>query len=184
VICIDENESQIVARLSMIMAQRCNIPHVVIDRIGVAAILHDCGKRKIPNEILNKPGKLNVREFEIMKTHTKQGADMLTNIEGDLGEMVRNVCLYHHEKWDGSGYWGKYSSELPIYVPIVAIADVFVALCSTRIYKDAWPLNEAVDYIKQQSGTQFSPAFVELFIETVRHDESLPVIFSSQKKPP
>lgn len=172
---IDENKT--VARLSEMIARNCGIHDVVAKRIYIAAALHDVGKIKLPENIVNKPDKLSIQEFEIIKTHTILGADILTTITGDLGNMVRCVCKFHHEKWDGSGYWGKYTCELPIYVPIVSISDVFVALCSNRCYKEAWPPEKAMDYIQDQAGKQFPPVLVNKFLSLVRNDDSLRDLF-------
>ena len=177
------NENRTVASLSVITAQKCGVHPNVVQRLYAAAALHDIGKTHIPAKILHKPGKLTDAEFEVMKEHTKHGADILKNVQGDLGAMSVAVALYHHEKWDATGYWGKYSSDLPLYVPIVSIADVFVALCSgSRAYKEAWPPKKAMEYIKQQSGTQFSPALVDMFIDIVQNDGNLPELFANQTK--
>ena len=145
-------------------------------QIRIAATLHDIGKQKIPESILNKPSKLTPEEFEIIKTHTILGAKMLKNIQGDLGQFSRNICLYHHEWFDGNGYWGKKLNDLPLYISFVAISDVFSALISKRIYKDAWPPSEAIEYIQNKAGTQFSPELVNTFISLIQKDSSIPVI--------
>lgn len=171
------NEAAAVARLSEIVALECGVHPAVVRQIRVAAALHDIGKQKIPGSILNKPGKLTGREFEIVKTHTILGAEMLAGIQGGLGEMARTIALYHHEWYDGGGYWGKHTCELPCYVSFAAISDVYVALISNRTYKTAWPEEEACDYIQNQAGTQFSPALVKTFLALVRNDSRVPEIF-------
>jgi putative two-component system response regulator len=135
----------------------------------VTALLHDIGKLKIPQEIINKPGKLDAREFEIIKTHTTLGAEILSGIQGGLGVMVRAVCLYHHEWHNGGGYWGLCAGELPAYIPIVSICDVYFALTNERPYKQAWSVQAALDYIQNQAGAQFSYELVEVFIPLI-HD--------------
>ena len=136
--------------------------------------MHDVGKQKIPGSILNKPGKLTAQEFEIIKTHTFLGEETLRNIKGDLGEMARTCCLYHHEWFDGGGYWGKRIDSLPFYVQFVAISDVFIALVSKRAYKHAWHPDEAMDYIQNKAGTQFSPELVSVFLSLVQSDSRVP----------
>lgn len=174
----ETNENKIVALLAETTARKCGLYPAVAKRLRVAAALHDIGKISIPQCILDKPGKLTGQEFEIIKTHTTNGAAILANIQGELGVMARTICANHHEWYSGGGYWGKYSDDLPPYVAMVEIADVFTALCSVRSYKTAFPPEEAVEYIRKQSGTQFSPALAETFIALVRHDESVKVLFT------
>jgi putative two-component system response regulator len=146
-------------------------------QIRIAAALHDIGKLKIPASLLDKPGKLTAREFDVMKTHTKIGAVMLSTLRGELGAITRTVCEFHHEKMDGTGYWGVRAGDLPDYVAIVSIADVYVACRSVRPYKAAWSERETLDYIKTQAGTQFSPGLAEDFITLIQSDSRVPAIF-------
>jgi putative two-component system response regulator len=168
-----------VARIAEIMALEQGVSSASASQIRAASVLHDIGKIRIPAAILNKPGKRDAREFEIMKTHTTMGAELLSSITGNLGTMSRAACLWHHEHHNGGGYWGKTSPELPPYVPIISIADVFVALVSRRPYKEAWPLKQAVEYIENQAGTQFSPELVKLFTALIRLDGRLKAIYSA-----
>ena len=111
-----------------------------------------------------KPGKLTDEEFTIMKTHPEIGAEILGDSDSDLIALAKTVSLTHHEKWDGSGYpKGLKGENIPLEGRIVAIADVFDALTSKRPYKDAWPVQEAVDFIHEQSGKHFDPSLVALF---------------------
>jgi putative two-component system response regulator len=170
------NEDKAVAQLAEIMALECGIPPDTAKIIKNAAFLHDIGKRKIPASILSKPGKLDKWEFEIVKNHTKLGAIMLRNIQGDLGRISRDIALYHHERHDGKGYWHKFTDKLPIYVPITILTDVFIALVSERQYKHAWPPNEAISYIQDNAGTQFSPELARVFLSLLGHDCRIPAI--------
>jgi putative two-component system response regulator len=148
-------------------------------QIGNAAALHDIGKQRISAAILDKPGKLDAQEFEIMKNHTKLGVEMLASMRGELGEMAALICLFHHEFYSGGGYWNVPAYYLPEYVSIVAIADVFTACCSKRSYKDAWPPQDALAFIQQQAGTQFCPELVDIFIPLVRNDNRISAIFNT-----
>ncbi|MDH5393430.1 MAG: response regulator [Gammaproteobacteria bacterium] len=127
--------------------------------------MHDIGKLGIPDSVLLKPGKLNSEEWDVMKTHTLIGAQILSGGDTELLEQARLIAMTHHEKWDGSGYPNGLSGEdIPLVGRIVALADVFDALTSERPYKKAWPVQQAVDYIKDMSGSQFDPALVDIFI--------------------
>jgi HD-GYP domain-containing protein (c-di-GMP phosphodiesterase class II) len=144
-----------------------------IEDVVNSAPLHDIGKIKIPDSILNKPGKLTDEEYEIMKTHTTAGKKILEKaidtMEGDnyLKE-ARNMAAYHHERWDGKGYpEGLHGEVIPLSARIMAIADVFDALTSPRIYKPAFPLAKALDIITDGSGTQFDPKCVEAFMDSL-----------------
>ena len=170
-------EEQAVARLAEIVALECGVTSAKARQIRVAAALHDVGKQKIPAEILSKPGELTAAEFEVMKTHTTLGAAMLESVQGELGIAARTIARYHHENWDDTGYWGKHLCELPHYVGIVAIADVFTALLYGRPYKQPWHLDDALAYINSMSGTQFSPALVEVFISLAQNDSRVREVF-------
>lgn len=135
----------------------------------VAAPLHDIGKIHIPDAVLNKPGKLTEEEFEIMKTHTTAGEELLTHAKKELGESgylntAVEMAAYHHEWWNGKGYpYGISGEEIPLCARIMAVADVFDALTSKRCYKSAMPLEKAYAIIREESGTHFDPAVVEAF---------------------
>lgn len=138
-----------------------------------SAPLHDIGKIHIPDGILNKPGKLTDEEFEIMKTHTTAGKkimeDAISSIEGEnyLKE-ARNMAAYHHERWDGKGYpEGLHGEVIPLSARIMAVADVFDALTSPRVYKPAFPIEKAISIITEESGKQFDPKCVEVFLEAM-----------------
>ena len=135
----------------------------------VAAPLHDIGKIHIPDAVLNKPGRLTEEEFEIMKTHTTAGEELLTHAKEELGEsgylnMAVEMAAYHHEWWNGKGYpYGISGEEIPLCARIMAVADVFDALTSKRCYKSAMPLEKAYAIIREESGTYFDPTVVDAF---------------------
>ena len=155
-------------------------PQFITD-VTTSAPLHDIGKISIPDAILNKPGKLTADEFEIMKTHATAGMKIMekaistTHGESYLKE-ARNMAAYHHERWDGKGYpEGLHGQVIPLSARIMAVADVFDALVSERVYKPAFSFEKAVEIIKEGSGTQFDPKCVEVFIK------ELPQIRAVQK---
>ncbi len=138
--------------------------------LAITAPMHDVGKIGIADAILLKPGKLTDDEFAVMKTHTDIGARLLKGQDA-LIAAARDIAATHHEHWDGRGYpSGLKGEEIPILARICALADVFDALTSSRPYKEAWPLQEAIDLIRQQAGRQFDPAVVLAF------DQALPDI--------
>jgi len=171
------NEEKAVARIAEIIVLEYGVAPAEARRIRTAASLHDIGKQKIPKSILEKPGKLTEQEFEIVKTHTTLGVEMLGSFQGELGEMARVTALYHHERYDGHGYWGKPISELPVYVAATAIADVFVALVCARPYKRPWPPLEAIEYIHNNAGTQFDPALAAVFLPLIQGDSRIRSLF-------
>ena len=175
----DLNEDKTVACLAEIVALGVGMHPDAAEQIREAGMSHDVGKIKLPAGIINKPGSLSEREFEIMKTHTVLGAEMLRDMPGKTGEMARVTARYHHEWYDGGGYWGKRLCDLPRYVAVVAIADVFTALVSERPYKAAWPPDDALSYIKGQAGTQFSPWLVEAFVALIETDSRVLALFHS-----
>ena len=165
------------ARLAEITALVSGFGAEAARQIKTATLLHDIGKLKIPEGILNKPGKLDVLEFEIVKTHTKLGAEMLRSLHGEIKTVAQNIAMFHHERHDGNGYWRKRTSDLPPYLPIAILADVYVALISERPYKRPWTTEKAVDYIRKNAGTQFDPDMAEVFISLIVTDSRVAAIF-------
>ena len=148
------------------------------DVLHMASMLHDVGKVGISDKILKKEGKLTNEEYGVMKTHTTLGANLFQNSESDFDRIVTDVAINHHEKWDGTGYpgvptgeivdgkpayRGKRGEEIPLSGRICAIADVFDALISTRVYKKAWNEERVLEYLKGAAGTQFDPELIDVF---------------------
>ena len=134
--------------------------------IREAAPLHDLGKIAIPDTILLKPGRLTPEEFEVVKTHAELGARVLADGESDLMRTAEAIARSHHERWDGSGYpEGLAGDAIPVAARVVSIADVFDVLVHERPYKEKWSVEDAVEEIRRNAGTQFDPAAVEAFAE-------------------
>ncbi|MBF0163484.1 MAG: HD domain-containing protein [Magnetococcales bacterium] len=132
--------------------------------LRLAAPMHDIGKIGIPDSILKKPGKLNAEEWEIMMTHTTIGRDILLESQDPLFQMGTLIAHQHHEKWNGQGYPQKLrGDEISIWARIVSVADVFDALTMERPYKEAWPVEQAMEVLQKDSGSHFDPRMVELF---------------------
>jgi len=132
--------------------------------LKMASPMHDIGKVAIPDSVLLKPGKLNEQEWEIMKTHAAIGYDLLKHSDRPILKAAAIVAGQHHEKWDGSGYPnGLVGRDIHIYGRITALADVFDALGSERVYKQAWPLEKILELLEQEKGRHFDPQLIELF---------------------
>ncbi|AXE30816.1 two-component system response regulator [Chromobacterium phragmitis] len=132
--------------------------------LEMAAPMHDTGKLGIPDAILRKPGPLTPEEWEVMKTHTRIGHDILIRSEAPIFKLAAEVALRHHEKWDGSGYPdGLAGTAIPESARIVSLADVFDALTMKRPYKDAWPLEKALTTLRDGRGSHFEPRLIEVF---------------------
>lgn len=135
------------------------------EEIRIAAPMHDIGKIGIPDHILKKPGQLTESEFEIMKLHPEIGGRILSNSKTPLVQMARDICMGHHEKWDGSGYpRGLAGEDIPLSARIVAIVDVFDALIHKRVYKDEIPVDQAIELMLDGRGRHFDPALLDLFV--------------------
>lgn len=140
-----------------------------VELLLYASPLHDIGKVGIPDQILLKPGRFTPEEFEIMKLHAELGAQILADAEQfPVVEIGRIIAREHHEKFDGSGYpRGLRGNGIHLFARIVAIADVFDALTSKRVYKEAMPLEKALGIMKEGSGTHFDPHLLTLFLENL-----------------
>ncbi len=148
--------------------------------LELAAPMHDIGKVGIPDNILQKPGNLTAEEFATMQQHPLIGARILTG-DHPLIEASRDISLTHHEKWDGSGYpQGLAGEDIPLFGRICALADVFDALTSSRPYKKAWPLDEALDFIRKNAGSHFDPHLVDAFFDCLPKILSIKSIYDER----
>lgn len=141
-----------------------------INNLVMAAPMHDVGKIAIPDAILQKPGKLTLQEYEIMKTHADKGGKIVKETFANLGDeeyekIVYEVARYHHEKWNGKGYPdGLSKNKIPLCARIMAVADVFDAVSAKRCYRDAMPLEQCFQIIEEGSGQDFDPHIAEVFL--------------------
>ncbi len=151
-----------VSEYSYLLAKELGIDELMARRIREASPLHDLGKIGIPDNILHKPGKLNAEEWEIMQGHVDIGYEMLKKSNKPVMRTAAKIARDHHERWDGKGYpSGLSKNEISIEGRIVAVADVFDALVNKRCYKEPWSTDDAVGYVKKNSGSQFDPAVVQ-----------------------
>ncbi len=155
--------SEKVAEYSALIAQDMGMKKEQIQRIYWAGLVHDIGKILVPQGILSKPDKLTYNEFETIKSHPEWGARVLQTSE-ELQDIVESV-LYHHERWDGRGYpEGKKGEDIPMNARIIGMADAYDAMISDRPYRVGLKLDEAIEEIRQNSGKQFDPTVVEVFL--------------------
>lgn len=159
-----EGHTRRVSVLMMRFVEHMQIPPDQWDAIRQGALLHDIGKLGIPDAILLKPGSLTSQERQVMQQHAVYGYNVLAPII-NLRQTL-DITLYHHERWDGSGYpYGLRGEQIPLVARLFAAVDVFDALTSDRPYRSAWSHSQAIAYIKEQAGHQFDPRIVELFLE-------------------
>lgn len=160
------NHVKRVAEYSYILASGLGISQQEAEILKMASPMHDIGKVAIPDSVLKKPGKLTDEEFDIMKTHTEIGYSLLKNSKRRILKTAAIVAEQHHEKWNGKGYpRGLKGEEIHIYGRITAIADVFDALASDRVYKKAWELDRILNLFKEERGQHFDPQVVDAFFE-------------------
>lgn len=161
-------------QMSSMLAEWMGLAPRVVHDIRYAAPMHDVGKIGIPDSILLKAGRLTPAEFEIMKTHTTIGGDILANPKSSILACAKEIALSHHECWNGSGYpLGLAGEDIPPVGRIVKLVDVFDALVSSRPYKNPYPIDVALEIIRKERGTHFAPDLLDLFVE--RLDELLEV---------
>lgn len=160
------NHVRRVAEYTRIIAEGYGLTIKDINILKLAAPMHDIGKLGIPDSILNKPGKLTEEEFEIIKTHTIVGYEMLNKSERDIFSAAALVAYQHHEKFDGTGYPnGIAGNDIHIYGRITAVADVFDSLASDRCYKKAWELGQILEFFTDQKGKHFDPVLVDILMQ-------------------
>ena len=153
------------SRFSVLIGSAAGLDDEASELLLNASPMHDIGKIGIPDQILCKPGKLDPDEWEIMKTHTTIGADLLSDHDSELLKTAHEIALTHHENWDGSGYpQGLKGNDIPLFGRICALSDVFDALTSQRPYKKAWTVEDSVAEIRNGSGKQFDPNLVASFL--------------------
>lgn len=162
------NHIKRVASYSKLLAQKAGLDNEECELLFMASPMHDIGKLSIPDAILQKPGKLDEEEWEIMRSHSQVGYELLQSSDKPILQASAIVAHQHHEKWNGSGYpLGLKGEEIHIYGRITAIADVFDALGSDRCYKKAWELEKIVSLFQEERGEHFDPDLIELFLKNL-----------------
>ncbi len=157
-----------IGRLSTLLAEQIGMDQDFCEQLSHAAPLHDVGKVAIPDAILLKPGPLTAEERAIVETHAEEGHRLLRGSSSSILELATTIALSHQEKWDGTGYpRGLTGEAIPIEGRIVAIADVFDALTSDRVYRRAFPVEEAVQMMREQRGRHFDPVLLDAFMEVL-----------------
>jgi len=159
------NHVRRVAEYTKLLATKYGLSDKEVDMIQLASPMHDIGKLGIPDDILHKPDILTGPEFDIIKLHSHIGYEMLKGSELEMLRAAAIIAKQHHERYDGEGYpEGLQGENIHIFARITAIADVFDALGCDRVYKKAWPLNEIIQYFKEERGAQFDPILVDLLM--------------------
>ena len=162
------NHVRRVAKVSHLLALEAGLDEKQAELLQMASPMHDVGKVGIPDKILFKPAKLNREELAVIRTHTEIGVDILKNSRREIMEAAVLAAQQHHERWDGTGYpKGLKGEEIHIFARITALADVFDSLIHRRTYKDAWPLDRVLDYLKDERGRHFDPALVDIFLNNI-----------------
>jgi putative two-component system response regulator len=170
-----------ISACSGLLARRIDLDAATVKTLAYASPMHDIGKIGIPDRILMKDGTLLPPEFELMKCHTVIGATILGGSKASVLQAAEKIALYHHERWDGTGYpQGLAGTQIPLIARIVALADTFDALMSKRSYKEALSPAHSFDVLKRERGRHFDPALVDAFLEDI--DEVLRVREECEEK--
>lgn len=165
--------TRILAQNLLLITDKYTYTQSDVQLIAVASSLHDIGKMAVPDEIINKPGKLTPEEFAVMKTHSAEGAKLIAGLveykDERLIKYAYDICLYHHERYDGRGYpCGLKGDEIPIWAQIVSVADVFDALISERVYKAAYTPEKALEMITGGECGEFNPLIIECLLKSTK----------------
>ena len=162
------NHVKRVAEYSYLLAGLSGLDENEAETLRLASPMHDIGKVAIPDSVLKKPGRLSPDERKVMDTHAEIGFRLLNNSERPILKAAAIVAHEHHEKWDGSGYPRRLAgTDIHIFGRITALADVFDALGSERVYKKAWPMDEVLDFVRKQSGAHFDPTLADLLLNNL-----------------
>jgi diguanylate cyclase (GGDEF)-like protein/putative nucleotidyltransferase with HDIG domain len=169
-----KRHSEDVARYAIFLARRVGLDDAFVETLRIAGLLHDVGKIGIPDAVLRKPGKLTDEEYAIVKQHVALGDSIVRNVTN--AEVVRTGVRHHHERWDGKGYLhGLAGEEIPLVARILAIGDAFSAMTTTRPYRKALSIEEALRRLGDAAGTQLDERLVAEFIAGLEHDETAPL---------
>lgn len=161
-----------VFRLSNLIGQQLGIKGYELNDLSAAAALHDIGKLKVPKDILYKPGKLTPSEFEIIKKHSKYGAEMLEKF--GFEKNIVDAVLHHHERYDGLGYpCGLYGTQIPLYSRVISVADAFDAMTTNRSYGVPKSYKQALEELNNNSGIQFDPYVVNETNKVIKNYKNL-----------
>ena len=171
-----------VAAIAALLGKKLGLSDEDTELLRVASPMHDLGKIGIPDAILCKPGKFDAHELDVIRTHPDIGYAILKASSRPSLQAAATICHQHHEYWDGNGYPQRLKGEeIHIFGRIVALADVLDALTQERAYKKAWPMDRVIDYIREQRGTHFDPALVDLFMA---HLDEFAKLLAPSAKPP
>lgn len=171
-----------VSKLTALMGEKLGLDKEACDILQLAAAMHDIGKIAIPSELLEKPGPLTDDEWQTIQEHCHHGYSLLNRTKRPLLKLAAIIAHQHHERWDGSGYpQGLSGEDIHIYGRIVAVTDVFDALGNKRAYREAWPLEQIVDYFKQQRGRHFDPKLTDILLENIEEFVDLREIYSDER---
>ncbi|HTA06839.1 MAG TPA: HD domain-containing phosphohydrolase [Solirubrobacteraceae bacterium] len=178
----DEETGQHVHRMSSyceLLARTLGLPSEDCERLRLASQLHDVGKVAVPDEVLLKPGKLTPDEFEVVKGHAETGYKMLAGSTSELVQLGGAIAYTHHERWDGNGYpRGLSGEEIPLEGRIAAVADVFDALTSDRVYRPALPIKSAMEIMRDERGQHFEAEMLDAFLDAQPEIEEIRVHYA------
>lgn len=161
-----------VAHLGCLIGAKLKLDERIINNIHIAGHLHDIGKIGISDEVLNKKGKLTKSEYELLKSHSEKGYDIVKNIP-EL-KKISKIILYHHEWYNGNGYPRQISGEeIPIESRIISVSDAFDAMTSDRSYRKAFTLERAIEELVNGKGSQFDPIIIDVFLEILNKEEKI-----------
>ncbi|WP_274366230.1 HD-GYP domain-containing protein [Paenibacillus thermotolerans] len=161
--------SENVAKYARAIAAELGLPQKVQDNIYIGGLLHDIGKIGVPESVLSKQSSLTEPEYEMIKRHPRIGYDMVKHISAFRNNGILDMILYHHERYDGTGYPERLKGEqIPLFARIMAVADSFDAITSSRVYRQGKNINSAIQEICEHKGTQFDPDIVDRFVKILR----------------
>jgi len=177
------NHVRRVAEYSHLLAKLAGLNDEQAELLRLSSPMHDVGKIGIPDTILNKPGRLTPQEFEVIKTHTHIGYDILKHSDRQIMKAAAIIALQHHERWNGKGYPNNLQGEsIHIFGRITGLVDVFDALSYKRVYKDAWPIDRILELVQSERGEHFDPYLVDLFLSHLNQFIDIKLKYPDEEK--